>query len=204
MPITVVPTDKDVPLITESVTPAMEIAEHAKAVFKTADFLRDAGLDEDVTDAQRTESRDIFVGADTAPSMPSSSGVAMHLRSLINRYDEQIVESAIQARAYILNRLLEISDPMGEAKIGEQLRALELMGKVSEIGMFTERVEVNINNKSTEELEAELVSTLTKYMGNAVVVESPVTTVLGVDLDAELGRVLPQTKPTEPQAPDSP
>lgn len=204
MPITVVPTDKDVPLITESVTPAMEIAEHAKAVFKTADFLRDAGLDEDVTDEQRSESREIFVGADTAPSVPSSSGVALHLRSLINRYDEQIVESAIQARAYILNRLLEISDPNGEAKIGEQLRALELMGKVSEIGMFTERVEVNINNKSTEELESELVSALTKYMGNAVVVDSPMDTVLGVDLDAELGRVQPQAKPTEQQAPDSP
>ena len=204
MPITVVPTDKDVPLITESVTPAMEIAEHAKAVFKTAGFLRDAGLDEDVTDEQRSESREIFVGADTAPSVPSSSGVALHLRSLINRYDEQIVESAIQARAYILNRLLEISDPNGEAKIGEQLRALELMGKVSEIGMFTERVEVNINNKSTEELESELVSALTKYMGNAVVVDSPMGTVLGVDLDAELGRVQPQARPTEQQAPDSP
>ena len=70
--------------------------------------------------------------------------------------------------------------------------------------MFTERVEVNINNKSTEELESELVSALTKYMGNAVVVDSPMGTVLGVDLDAELGRVQPQARPTEQQAPDSP
>ena len=195
MPITVVPTDKDVPLITESVTPSVEIAEHAKAVFKTADFLRDAGLDDDITEAERTESREIFVGSEVERKMPTSSKVARHLRALINRYDEQVIESAVQARAYILNRLLEISDPEGEAKIGEQIRALELMGKVSEIGMFMERIEVSINTKSTEELEAELVQALSKYMGNAVVVENSADPVLGVDLDEELGRTLPQIPP---------
>jgi hypothetical protein len=70
----------------------------------------------------------------------------------------------------------------------EQLRALELMGKVSEIGLFTERLEVNINNKSTEELEKELVATLSKYMGVVQVVESKESTSLGIDLDEELGR----------------
>jgi hypothetical protein len=70
----------------------------------------------------------------------------------------------------------------------EQLRALELMGKVSEIGLFTERLEVNINNKRTEELEKELVATLSKYMGVVQVVESKESTSLGIDLDEELGR----------------
>ena len=73
----------------------------------------------------------------------------------------------------------------------EQLRALELMGKVSEIGLFTERLEVNINNKSTEELEKELVATLNKYIN--VVDVTPVDAndprkPLGIDLDEELGR----------------
>jgi hypothetical protein len=70
----------------------------------------------------------------------------------------------------------------------EQLRALELMGKVSEIGLFTERLEVNINNKSTEELERELVATLSKYMNVVEVVENKESTSLGIDLDEELGR----------------
>jgi hypothetical protein len=73
------------------------------------------------------------------------------------------------------------------AKPSEQLKALELLGKVSEIGLFTERVEININNKSTEELEQELVNTLTKYMGQAVSV-TKTDDILGGDLDAELGR----------------
>ena len=49
-------------------------------------------------------------------------------------------------------------------------------------------MEVNINHKSTEELEAELVSTLTKYMGNAVTVDTKDDPILGLDLDEELGR----------------
>jgi hypothetical protein len=69
------------------------------------------------------------------------------------------------------------------------------MGKVSEVGMFTERVEVNINNKTTEDLEAELVSTLAKYMGNAVTVTDKNDPILGIDLDEELGRSIEIAKP---------
>jgi hypothetical protein len=198
MTITVTPTDIDVPIIPEDQKSVEESAEHVKAVFKTAEFMRDAGLQIVPTEAERQESREIFQGVEGPRKTPSSSGVAMHLKALISRYDEQVIESSIQARAYILNRLLEISDPEGDAKVGEQLRALELMGKVSEIGMFMERVEVSINTKTTEDIESELVATLTKYMGNAVVVDNAKDTVLGVDLDEELGRL---PAPEQPQAP---
>ena len=212
MTITVTPTDIDVPIIPEEQKSVEESAEHVKAVFKTAEFMRDAGLEIAPTEAERQESREIFQGIEGPRKTPSSSAVAMHLKALISRYDEQVIESSIQARAYILNRLLEISDPDGKevqlpdgkityappAKVAEQLRALELMGKVSEIGMFMERVEVSINTKSTEDIESELVATLTKYMGNAVVVDNAKDTVLGVDLDEELGRL---PAPEQPQAP---
>jgi hypothetical protein len=117
----------------------------------------------------------------------------MHLKALITEYDHQVLDSNIQARNYIVNRLLDISNPMkvDAAKPSEQLKALELLGKVSEIGLFTERVEININNKSTEELEQELVNTLTKYMGQAVPA-AKTDDILGGDLDEELGRPKPQ------------
>jgi hypothetical protein len=70
----------------------------------------------------------------------------------------------------------------------EQLKALELLGKVSEIGLFTERVEVNINHKSIEELEADLVKTLSRYINPAKIIEGTKSPTLGLDLDAELGR----------------
>ena len=188
MTITVLPTSEDVPLITEIEGLPADIAARGEAFFKTAAFLSDAGADIEVKEKDREESRAIFSGADEAPSTPTSSAVAMHLKALVNEYDHQVLESNIQARQYIVDRLLDISDPRNETKPMEQLKALELLGKVSEIGLFTERVEVNINHKSTEELEAELVKTLSRYMGHAQIEEKSKDLVLGVDLDEALGR----------------
>lgn len=188
MTITVVPSDKDVPLIQNVEGTPKDIAARVDAFFNTAAFIQEAGGDVVVDDEARKESREIFSGSESAPEKPSSSAVALHLKALVNEYDHQVLESNIQARQYIVNRLLDLSDPRNETKPMEQLRALELLGKVSEIGLFTERVEVNINTKSTAELEEDLVKTLTKYMGGAQIVEDKTDNVLGVDLDEALGR----------------
>ena len=191
MTMMVIPTDKDVPLIQDVQGTPAEIAERADAFFKSAELIRESGGDVEPTEAERDEARMIFSGSELAPQVPSSSAVARQLKALITEYDHQVIESNIQARNYIVNRLLELSDPSGNTKPMEQLRALELMGKVSEIGLFTERLEVNINNKSTEELEKELVATLNKYINVVDVVpddNNDPRRPLGIDLDEELGR----------------
>jgi hypothetical protein len=188
MTITVLPTMDDVPLIHEIEGLPADIAARGEAFFKTAQFLENAGSKIEVTEKDRDESRAIFSGSDTAPSVPTSSAVALHLKALVTEYDHQVLESNIQARQYIVNRLLDISDPRNETKPMEQLKALELLGKVSEIGLFTERVEVNINHKSTEELEEDLVKTLTRYMNPTKILEAEKSPTLGLDLDEELGR----------------
>ena len=188
MTITVVPSDKDVPLIQDVEGAPKDIAARVDAFFNSAAFIEQAGGEVVVDDEARKESRAIFNEDEQAPEKPSSSAVAMHLKALVNEYDHQVLESNIQARQYIVNRLLDLSDPRNETKPMEQLKALELLGKVSEIGLFTERVEVNINHKSTEELEAELVKTLSRYVNPAKIVEVEKDPVLGVDLDEELGR----------------
>jgi hypothetical protein len=76
----------------------------------------------------------------------------------------------------------------------EQLKALELLGKVSEIGLFTERVEVNINHKSTEELEMELVKTLSRYINPVKILEDSKNPMLNIDLDEALGRTNKNTE----------
>jgi len=195
----VIPTDKDVPLIQDVEGTPAEIAERADTFFKSAELIRESGGDVEPTEAERDEARMIFSGSELAPQVPSSSAVARQLKALITEYDHQVIESNIQARNYIVNRLLELSDPAGNTKPMEQLRALELMGKVSEIGLFTERLEVNINNKSTEELEKELVATLNKYINVVDVVpteQNDPRKPLGIDLDEELGR---KPKATEPE-----
>jgi hypothetical protein len=192
MTIVVVPTNHDIPLIQEVQGTPAEIAARAEAFFKTAEFLNSSGAEIEIDEPERAEARAIFNdGGTTLNIVPSTSAVAMHLKALVTEYDHRVLESNIQARNYIVNRLLDISNPnkVEPAKPSEQLKALELLGKVSEIGLFTERIEVNINSKSTEELESELVETLSKYMGQAVPADPKKDPVLDIDLDAELGRV---------------
>ena len=52
-----------------------------------------------------------------------------------------------------------------------RLKALELLGKVTEVALFTERVEVNQKEISNEELEKRIREKLSKYMGKVDVVE---------------------------------
>lgn len=192
MSIVVVPTSHDIPLIQDVQGTPAEIAARAEAFFKTAEFLSESGAEIEVDESDRAEARAIFNDGGITPNIiPSTSAVALHLKALITEYDHRVLESNIQARTYIVNRLLDISNPnkVEPAKPNEQLKALELLGKVSEIGLFAERVEININNKSTEELESELVETLSKYMGQAVPVDPKKDAILDVDLDEELGRV---------------
>lgn len=201
MTIVVIPSDRDVPLIQDVEGTPADIRARAEAFFKTAAFIEHAGGEITIGPEEKKEAREMYTESPLAPRIPKNSGTSLHLKALLDEYDFQVLDSNIQARNFIVNRLLEITNPNfkktispnGEeivvepAKVTEQLKALELLGKVSEIGLFTERVEVSINTKSTEELEAELVATMTKYMGQAVPVPKE-TDILGGDLDAELGR----------------
>jgi hypothetical protein len=72
------------------------------------------------------------------------------------------------------------------------MKALELLGKVSDVGLFTERTEITVNNRSTVDLENSLRDKLRRLMGTedaeeAVVLAPPVDLVTPIDVDAVLG-----------------
>jgi hypothetical protein len=69
--------------------------------------------------------------------------VASKLTALITEYDQKVVADVAQLRTYITNRLLEVSN-CGDAR--HELRALELLGKVSDVGLFSEKTEINITH----------------------------------------------------------
>ena len=64
-----------------------------------------------------------------------------------------------------------------------ELKALELLGKHSDIGLFTERSEITINYQDPKELE-DAIKERVKRLLNADVID---VTPLGADLDEELG-----------------
>jgi hypothetical protein len=83
-------------------------------------------------------------------------------------------------RTAITNKLIEIAN-CGETKY--ELKALELLGKHSDIGLFTERSEININYNSPEALESAIKERVKRLLNADVIDITP----LGMDLDEELG-----------------
>jgi hypothetical protein len=82
-----------------------------------------------------------------------------HLVGMLTAYDWHFVEQAKELRGYAVAQLVE-ETKHPDAKI--RLRALELLGKVTEVALFTERVEVKKTEMSDAELEAKIKEKLNK------------------------------------------
>ncbi|NBW12711.1 MAG: hypothetical protein EBR82_32270 [Caulobacteraceae bacterium] len=125
--------------------------EKVKVSATTARLLGELGMPLDMTMAEAAEAQDLFAGhPEKEPGDVYKQGVAVRLSALLNVYDKQIVDDAVQLRHYITNRLIEISS-CGTAK--DELRALELLGKISDVGLFTEKQEITVTHRTSEELE---------------------------------------------------
>jgi hypothetical protein len=168
---------------------AKTLHEQTKAAFKTAEFLIAMGhevTEGSMKDNQR-EAANQFAGSPIAERRPFNSETAIWMDDLLRRYNNAIVEDTIRLKTYVTTRLVEESD--GD-KAADRLRALESLGKLTQLGMFADKVEISVNNKSTEELKEDLAKKLSRYMGMAQEVEAEKVkeTVQVIDLDIELGR----------------
>ena len=83
------------------------------------------------------------------------------LTALVTEYDQKVVADAAQLRTYITNRLIEVSK-CGDER--HELRALELLGKVSDVGLFSEKTEINITHTAVA-LEHALKDKINRLMG---------------------------------------
>lgn len=101
---------------------------------------------------------------------------------LIADFDYKVVQSAASLRNYVTNRLIiESNDPSPKIRV----QALTLLGKITDVGLFTDKTEINVINRTSEELEAKLHDKLRRYIHNPDVEDA---TVREVDLRAEIER----------------
>jgi hypothetical protein len=100
--------------------------------------------------------------------------------AFLRTYGQSMAVDANQARSAITHKLMEIAN-CGDTKF--ELKALELLGKHSDIGLFTNKSEITINYKNPEDLE-NAIKERVKRLLNADVID---ITPLGRDLDEELG-----------------
>jgi hypothetical protein len=144
-----------------------DFVARARAAVNTIHTLEDAGAKFDITEEDHFEAGKIFSGAAPLVVNSTSAGTIKQLETLLTEYDKGLINAAHRLRNYVTNRLLEESNSP-DPKI--KIKALELLGKIGDVGLFTERVEVTHTIKSSKEIEAQIMQRLEKYMGDVEVV----------------------------------
>jgi DNA-binding response OmpR family regulator len=187
----------DVPLPFSLTTEeAKDLHARAQAAFNTVEFLTANGMQlPAVTTADQKEAHAQFFESPTA-GKELNTAAAVLLQAMLNEYDVEVVRNAAQVRNYVKMRLLMLT---GSDKESTQLKALELLGKMSDVGAFVERIDINVTHRTTEELQTELANKLSSYMDDIIDVESKqlkpaeekylngAPAVQVIDLDEELG-----------------
>lgn len=131
-----------------------DLHEAMRTSAETAKLLDSLGIPFELTKKDEENARSLIQATDRSkivPEMVYEGGVPAKLAALLNEYDKQIIADSAQVRTYVTNKLLDISN-CGDVKA--ELRAIELLGKLSDVGAFSEKSEITINAKTTVQLES--------------------------------------------------
>ena len=138
-----------------------DMRTRAKAAFNTAEFLKAFGLPINITDEDREEARAIFMDSPNAPAAPTTPGAAYILEALLTKYDFTMIGQTNKMRNYVLFNLFNLAENAESDSV--KLKSIELLGKVAEVGLFANKIEISIEQKSTIDLEADLKALLKSY-----------------------------------------
>ena len=113
--------------------------------------LADVADEIEVTDADISAAHSVFTGnRRPTDSSLSSPGTIVHIKALLDEYDKVVVQSAAQVRTYVTNKLI-VDSANPDPRV--RLKCYELLGKISDVGLFTDKTEVTMRHRPTEELE---------------------------------------------------
>jgi hypothetical protein len=143
--------------------------DKAKTAVETIKELIALGGEVEVTQQDRVNAR-LAAVSDSAPLKinEKNAGALVHLEAILSEYDKDLLNVSTRLRSYVTNKLImETVDE--DAKV--RLKALELLGKVTNVGLFSERLEINVTHRTVEQVDQELEQMLEKYLGNVEEVE---------------------------------
>ena len=168
-------------------------ADKLASIGNTAELLEQLGAPVETTRGTLKEETDLLdraLAQQSITPLKSSLPAALGAAAFLKAYGQSRALDIDQVRAALTNKLLEIAD-CGEIKY--ELKAIELLGKHSDIGLFTERSEITIKHTNPDSLE-EAIKERVKRLLNADVVDMKP---LGMDLDEELGLTVEEGEFTE-------
>lgn len=152
-------------------------AQTLDAQIKTTDWLEEITGEDSaiVSKAQEAKAADVFtslINADPkAQQQLLSLEVPEEIRStvaMVSAYQWKFIEQAEELRSMAVTKIVQETEHP-DARI--RLKALEMLGKVTEVALFTDRVSIKTEEVSDEELEKRIKEKLGRYMGKADIVD---------------------------------
>jgi len=145
------------PMRTEDLMPEQFVSAAAKTA---KDILRRNGApDIEVTEEDAANAEQAFQNyVDGNKSALTKSALQkpetiVKLEALVSEYDWRVIQHADQIRMLVTNKLLQLSD-YKDPKI--QIKAVELLGKLADVGMFVEKQEITYKQRTDDEIDAAL------------------------------------------------
>lgn len=112
--------------------------------------------------------------------------VYKNVKAILDEYSLRVVDNAMQIRLLVTNKLIIDSESPDDRT---RLRALEMLGKITDVGLFTEKSEVTINHRSTADLVNSIRNKIHSLMHPDDVTDVKAVEVNGetIDVGKELG-----------------
>jgi len=138
-------------------------ADSVAIAVNTVDFIEQLDGCIDYDNKSLEQAGKLITGTEKAatPKTVSVSSEAKAASVLVKRFDFQAFSDQLQARNFITNKLITLADH-GDPKV--ELKALELLGKHSDIGLFTERSEITIHHTTSSSLESSIKERIKRLM----------------------------------------
>jgi hypothetical protein len=152
--------------------PNVDLKERAEAACNTALELAEHGLDlEPTVEDEDTAAKLALAYADdpekTSKKVTTKKAAKLTPASIVltnnilQEFGHSVAESATQIRYLVTNKLL-LESENDDPRI--RIRALELLGKISDVGLFAEKTEVTVTHQSTDDLRDKLRGKLEKLV----------------------------------------
>ena len=147
--------------------------ELLSAQSETANWLAELGVDDDeaiVDQSQTVAARKAFgsltTNAETLEQKAAltelkTPAAVRHLVGMLTAYDWEFIQQAKELRGYTVAKLVEETQ---SPNANIRLKALGLLGKVTEVGLFTEKIEVKKLDLTEDEIDKKLKEKLAKFM----------------------------------------
>ena len=158
---------------------------------ETTKMLADHGLEIEITSEDKEVAAQVALGYAEDPTtavkkLTTKKAAMMTPASLLltdrilKDFGHSIVKSAAQVRHMVTNKLIQETES-DDARI--RIRALELLGKISAVGLFSDKTEVTVTHQTTDDIRDRLRDKLTKLVEPEEEIEDAII----IDVDAELG-----------------